>query len=112
MRSKAACAVLVLLVSPFALAYEWRSHNRIAFNAREILLIKVEADPELRAFLRDRDHQGYGDDLDTRAGTPYDFHGFFGIHEDLLLLAWLDLAPRRCMLPAQNRAPRRHEVSR
>ena len=58
-------------------AYEWRSHNSMALHARE-LARKAETDLELRSFL-----DAYGqDDLDTRAGTPYDPHGLFGIDED------------------------------
>jgi hypothetical protein len=59
--------VLVLFSQP-VIGYEWLSHNRMSFNARQVLLIKVAADPELRAFLQDRDHDGYGNDIDTRAG--------------------------------------------
>jgi hypothetical protein len=41
----------------------------MAFNARQILLIKVSADPERRTFLQDEANHGFGDDLDTRAGN-------------------------------------------
>jgi hypothetical protein len=76
--------LVVFLTAQYAFAYEWWSHNRMAFNARQILLIKVASDPELRTFLQDEEHHGYGEDLDSRAGTPYDPWVFFGTDEDCL----------------------------
>jgi hypothetical protein len=76
--------VPALLVATSLGGYEWRSHNRMAWNARDLLLNPNRAgasiDPELRTFL-----ETYGEkDLDTRAGTSYDPFVFFGTDEDSL----------------------------
>jgi hypothetical protein len=60
-------AISVSLMATFLAAYEWTSHNRMAWNARDSLTNDSRAilsiGSELKTFL-----QTYGDDLDTRAG--------------------------------------------
>src|SRR3989304_5465385 len=63
--------VLLCLGVEFGLAYEWRSHNRMGWNARDIFIGEkgppFPVDQQLVEFLRQ-----YGGELDTRAGDPYE----------------------------------------
>jgi hypothetical protein len=84
MKQRTALSLAVaFFVASFLGGYEWRSHNRMAWNARDVLLNPNRAnysiDPELRTFL-----ETYGEELDSRAGTPYDPWVFFGTDEDCL----------------------------
>jgi len=67
-RGKAVAAVLALLVSTVVASYEYRSHNRMAWNARDLFINDARRpfpiDSELIRFLT-----SYADDLDTRAGN-------------------------------------------
>jgi len=67
-------AVVVLFSFTVVGAYEWKSHNRMAYNARDIFVGREEThqppfpiDKELTDFLKD-----YATDIDTRAGDPFD----------------------------------------
>ena len=53
-------------------AYEWRSHNRMAYNARHFLLETWAIDPSLRSLIDDLEEHGFGEDLDTRAGDKFE----------------------------------------
>jgi hypothetical protein len=67
--------LMITLVSTTAVsAYEWLSHNRMAFNGRDIFLgaqlshqPPYPADADLLAFLA-----AFGNDIDTRAGNACD----------------------------------------
>jgi hypothetical protein len=75
--------ICLTLVSGILSGYEWKSHNRMAYNARRLALT-AEPDPQLAAFLEDLQKNGFGEDLDSRAGTSYDPFVFFGTDEDSL----------------------------
>jgi hypothetical protein len=74
--------ILSCLGAGLSTAYEWRSHNRMAWNARDIFIGEKRspfpADQQLIDFLRQ-----FGDsDLDTRAGTSFRPFLFVGTDED------------------------------
>jgi hypothetical protein len=77
------CFICFTLVRAVVCGYEWKSHNRMAYSARRLALT-AERDPQLAGFLEDWDKHGFGEDLDTRAGTPYKPFLFFGTDEDAL----------------------------
>ena len=56
----------------------------MAYNARHYLLERGAIDPGLRDFVDDLEKNGFGEDLDNRAGTPYKPLLFFGTDEDAL----------------------------
>lgn len=68
MVSRAPVLLLIVVAATPAGAYEWKSHNSMAFNARHVLLEKVVIDEELKSFINDMEARGFGKDLDTRAG--------------------------------------------
>ena len=63
--------ICLTLVSGILSGYEWKSHNRMAYNARRLALT-AEPDPQLAAFLEDLQKNGFGEDLDTRAGDLFE----------------------------------------
>ena len=79
MNSRLLAIFISVSLSTVATAYEWKSHNSMAFHARRVARL-AETDAQFRSFL-----DSFGEkDLDTRAGTPYDPHGLFGTDEDYL----------------------------
>ena len=65
-----AIAVVCAAIPALVLAYEWKSHNRMAWNARDVFLGREPTHkppyPVDESLLRFLDQ--YGEDLDTRAG--------------------------------------------
>jgi hypothetical protein len=62
----------MVLIAQTVDAYEWLSHNRMAYHSRRELVNNANVDEGLKAFIRDLAGQGYGEEIDTRAGNPCD----------------------------------------